>query len=129
MCKRCAIIAFSAVIKITEFKNYCSNVGSEMRYLFWRLVLFYFVFTTINNVEKITRYLVINHDCLVIVCFAGEDNDADEDEGHNNEEHDKDISSEKEKLDDDQFSKTSEAANGEITIPILRRNGPLLQSQ
>lgn len=62
--------------------------------------------------------------------FAGDDNDADEEEGHNNEEHDKNISSEKEKLEDvSQMSNSSETANGEITIPILRRNGPLLQSQ
>lgn len=61
--------------------------------------------------------------------FAGKDNDADEDEGHNNEDHDKDISKEKEKLDDDNHMSKSDTANGEITIPILRRNGPLLQSQ
>ena len=59
----------------------------------------------------------------------GDDNDADEDEGHTNREHDKDIGNEKVKLDDENQISKSDPANGEITIPILRRNGPLLQSQ
>lgn len=61
--------------------------------------------------------------------LSGEDNDADEDEGHNADEHDKDCN-EKEKLEDENhLHDNSETPNGEITIPILRRNGPLLQSQ
>lgn len=64
--------------------------------------------------------------------FADDDNDGDEEEGQNNDEHGrKDITfNEKDKLnDDDQLpNNTTDATNGEITIPILR-NGPLLQSQ
>lgn len=60
--------------------------------------------------------------------FPGEDNDADEEEGH--EAHEKDCINEKDKLEaENHLGDNSDTPNGEITIPILRRNGPLLQSQ
>ncbi len=61
------------------------------------------------------------------------DGEAEDDDGHNEERDSRDTQNEKEKIEEGNLSDGSSPeppnSNDSVIIPILKKNGPLLQSQ